>query len=99
MPVKSSASASLAIASGVRGVPLENLLEDYLTARSPGNRSGLRPLALTTSNDVKSAFRHLGLFFDQPLSSCFLGDVTADAVHRFRTIYLRNGMSPKTASK
>ncbi|MFT3974030.1 MAG: tyrosine-type recombinase/integrase [Amaricoccus sp.] len=95
----------LGIASGARGLPLDRLLDDYLTARSPGNRSGLAPLALTTRNDVRSAFRHLGLFLSgeaghgKDLGSCFLGDMTADAVHRFRTRYLRERMAPKTASK
>lgn len=37
----------LAIASGTRGLPLDKLLADYLAARSPGNRTRLRPLALT----------------------------------------------------
>lgn len=75
----------LVIASGVRGLPLDKLRDDYLSARSQGNRKGLAPLALTTTNDVRSAFKHVGLFLERELGSCFLGDVTADEVHRFRT--------------
>lgn len=89
----------LGIASGVRGLPLDKLRDDYLAARSPGNRSGLAPLALTTTNDVRSAFRHLGLFLERELSACFIGDMTAEEVHRFRTRYLRERMATKTAAK
>jgi integrase len=89
----------LGIASGARGLPLDKLRDDYLSARSPGNRNNLAPLALTTQNDVRSAFRHLGLFLENDLSGCFIGDMKADDVHRFRTRYLRERMATKTAAK
>lgn len=68
------------------------LLEDYLKARSPGNIGGLKPLAITTTNDIRSALRHLSAHLERPLTDILLGDVDPDAAHAFRTAYLRDNL-------
>lgn len=90
----------LRIASG-KGMPLSRVLDAYLAARSPGNRAGFKPLALTTQNDTRSAFKHLSAYFGRPLSEILLSEVDDDEVHRFRTTYVRDKLhlADKTAGK
>lgn len=90
----------LSVASG-RGLPLSRVLDAYLAARSPDNLAGFKPLALTTRNDTRTAFKHLSGFKGLPLSDVLLGDVDDDTAHRFRTTYLRDQLrlSDKTTGK
>jgi len=73
-----------------KGVPLDRILGDYLAARSPGNIGGLKPLATTTTHDLRTALKHLSAHLGRPLSDILLGDVDADTAHRFRASYLRD---------
>lgn len=77
---------------------LSDAVERYLAARVEGNRSGYRPLAARTAEEVRTAVKALGAFCGD--ADATLRSITHDKARKFRTEWLpERGLSPGTTRK
>lgn len=67
-------------------MPLDNVVELYITERSEGNPFGYDPLAVTTAQNLRSSVKHLKASLG--LEAPTLHDVTPKAAFHFRAHYL-----------
>lgn len=86
-PLRARAERFRAIALR-QGLTLAEAEAAYLEARQPGNRTGFKPLALTTVHGLRTAVKLLAMFMERSADAVELREVGEDEAHRFRTVWL-----------
>lgn len=70
--------------------------ERYVEARRSGNGFGYRPFGQTTLNDLRTAVRHLALFYEIDATQLVLTEVTKKDAIEFRGTFLPSRKSKRT---
>lgn len=71
-----------------KGHPISKALERNVEERGSGNRSGHKPLATTTVNNLRTAVKHLRKFLNDKSELACLEDVTPALARRLGDEYL-----------